>query len=81
MLLLRILILIAFFLFNFLTAQSQQTSRDSLFQLLKTTSPDKGKVLLYLKYGETYQASNPDSEGYYYQQARALADRLNDKKD
>jgi two-component system, NarL family, sensor kinase len=80
MLLLRILILIAFFLFNYITAQSQQTYRDSLYQLLKTTRAGKGKVLLYLKYGETYQASNPDSAAFYYQKAKALASRINDKK-
>lgn len=78
--LLRILILIAFFLLNFLTAKSQQTSRDSLFQLLATTSPDTAKVLLYLNYGGTFTTSNPDSAEYYYQKAKSLATRLHDKK-
>jgi two-component system, NarL family, sensor kinase len=78
--LLRILILIAFFLFNFITAKSQQTSRDSLFHLLQSTPANKEKVLLYLQLGENLQASNPDSAGFYYQQAKVLANRLNDKK-
>lgn len=80
MVLLRILILIAFFLFDFFTAQSQQTSRDSLLHLLHTSKANKEKVLLYLQYGEAFQSSNPDSAAFYYQQAKTLADRLNDKK-
>jgi len=78
--LLRILILIAFFLLNLTSAKSQQTSGDSLFQLLTTASPDKGKVLLNLQYGETFKTSNPDSAEYYYQKAKSLATRLNDQK-
>ena len=78
--LLRILILISFFLCDFFTAHSQQTTRDSLFHLLHTSPANKGKVLLYLQYGESLQASNPDSAAFYYQHAKILADRLNDKK-
>lgn len=78
--LLRILILIAFFLLNLTSAKSQQTARDSLFQLLTTASPDKGKVLLYLQYGEIFKSSNPDTAEYYYQKAKSLAIRLNDQK-
>jgi two-component system, NarL family, sensor kinase len=76
----RIFILLAFFVFNFFAAKSQQTSRDSLLHLLETSPANKGKVLLYLQYGETLQASNPDSAAFYYQHAKILADRLNDKK-
>jgi len=78
--LLRILILLVLSFLNFLTATSQQTNKDSLFHLLKTTPPNKEKILLYLDYGQTLQASNPDSAAYYYEQARALAIRLNNKK-
>jgi two-component system, NarL family, sensor kinase len=80
MVLLRILILIAFFLLNFFTARSQQTSKDSLFRLLQSTPANKAKVLLYLQFGETFQVTNPDSAGFYYQKAKALANRLNDKE-
>ena len=76
----RIFILITFFVFNFFTAKSQQTSRDSLFRLLQTTPANKEKILLYLQLGESLQESNPDSAGVYFQYARSLANRINDKK-
>lgn len=78
--LLRIFILIPFFLLNFLTAKSQQTSKDSLGQLLKTVKTGNEKVLLYLQLGQTFQSSNNDSARLYYEKARALANHLDDKK-
>ena len=78
--LVRILILIFFSLLNFLTAKSQQKPKDSLNQLIKKSAADKGKVLLYLDYGQTLQNKNADSAAYYFELARSLADRLNDKK-
>jgi len=76
----RILICITFFLLNFQAVKSQQTAKDSLFQLLKKTPGNKEKVILYLDYGQIFQTSNPDSAIYYYELAKSLANRLNDKK-
>lgn len=76
----RLIILTAFFLLNIFTANCQQTIKDSLVRLLKNTSENKEKVLIYLDYGKTFDASNPDSAQLFYEKAKDLATRLNDLK-
>jgi two-component system, NarL family, sensor kinase len=78
-LLYRFIILLTF-LFNFFPAFSQETLKDSLGRLIKTSPENKEKIIYYLDYGKALLASNPDSAGFYYQKAKSLATRLNDLK-
>jgi signal transduction histidine kinase len=78
--LLRLFILITFLFFNSITAHCQQTSKDSLFHLIKTSPENQQKISIYLEYGKTLQASNPDSASLYYQKAKSLATKFNDGK-
>jgi len=68
------------FLFNSLSVFSQQTLKDSLINLLKASPENKEKIMYYLDYGKTFQASSPDSADFYYQKAKSLAAHLNDLK-
>jgi signal transduction histidine kinase len=68
------------FLFNFIPAFSQQSLKDSLEHLLKTSPENKEKIIYYLDYGKSFQASNTDSASFYYQKAKSLATHLNDLK-
>ena len=76
----RFIILIAFFLLNFSTANCQQILKDSLVRLLKTTPENKEKVLIYLEYGKCFSGSNIDSAEIFYEKAKQLASRLSDVK-
>lgn len=76
----RYAILIAFFLLNFFTANCQQRLKDSLTSLIRNAPENKEKILVYLDYGKSLAASNPDSAEIFYEKAKELAERLNDLK-
>lgn len=58
-------------------AQAPLTRKDSLFARLRLSAEDTNQVMRYLKYGEFYELSQPDSATYYYMKARDLARKLN----
>lgn len=54
--------------------------KDSLYRVLQTAIEDSNKVISYLKYGELFETSDPDSALYYYQKSWELGKALNYKR-
>ena len=54
-----------------------QSNSDSLLHVIKNSPNDTTKVMLYYKYGEQFENSDPDSAMWYYDLARKTSQELN----
>ena len=67
---------IIFFFFCY-SGRAQNTHyRDSLWQLVQSAKEDTTKIDLYLRYGDLFRLTQPDSATLFYEKARKLADQL-----
>lgn len=62
-------------------AISQSTAyKDSLYRVVESAVEDSNKVISYLRYGELFETSDPDSALYYYHKSWELGKALNYKR-
>jgi two-component system, NarL family, sensor kinase len=57
-----------------------QSPSDSLLRIIKQSSDDTARVMLYYQYGELFESSNPDSALWYYDLARTRSKELKYQK-
>lgn len=59
---------------------SQQSKIDSLKQVITTTDQDSTRIKTYLKIGDTYEYTLPDTALFYYQKALTIAENSKEQK-
>ncbi len=62
------------------TFAQEQTKTDSLLNELKNSKTDTNKVKFYLKIGDVYEYTIPDTALYYYNNALKIAKRISNNK-